>query len=383
MVTLFRIVMIRDQSLKEKHIDGVGSETLYHMLDKKMANLQIDPFFYFKQAQLYDKRLNFLLKNTSYKSVEDLGFLATQKFDEVLAAADISNPLYDTDLRIGREAADKFSAPYRMAMEVIMMNSNCENKEQEKDSKDQEIQEGELNVLCNCIKMEESAICDCIIDNDKQDVLCNCLKCKKGYAEIQKIMRSNPEAALLAEDVFQSYAFLHPTRTRTLRETSMLRVLELGLEPTGLPRTVQKALSSGPRGMDLGILWNKWTRRFRALLKHLDVNANLIVARSMDKNEFFWKGREEFIINIYEERKADRVTVCRWFVSRSTDPEELVDTLLHGGVIKEASRSFLVEVLRKNFSKRIVEMGKHLETSPNAVFLCKLTYTSRRFNLFV
>ena len=88
------IIKMLRKTMKQEQINGLGSEQLYDILDKKMANLEIDPFFYFKQAKLYDERRTFLRENMnvnvifnedlkkdfSYKSEEDLGFMATQKF---------------------------------------------------------------------------------------------------------------------------------------------------------------------------------------------------------------------------------------------------------------------------------------------------------------
>ena len=136
----------------------------------------------------------------------------------------------------------------------------------------------------------------------------------------------------------------------------MLRVLELGLEHT-VPWSVQKTLRSGPRGMDLG-MWDKRIKRLCTVLKYLSV-------------ERPWLADIEGLhkIHYYNERAED-MSMARgvhWFASRSTDPEELVDNFLRTGKCVVDDRPSFVKYLRRFFNLDIV--GKHLETSPNAVFL--------------
>ena len=361
-------------TLKQEQINWLGSEKLFTILDNKLANLEIDPFFYSKQTKIYCERRNFLKEKifTSYRSEEDLGFLATQKFDQVLQEADISN--FETDRSIGTKAVLKFLAPHNIAMAVRKAEEDCENKEKKECSEDQETQEDKQDAPCKCNKEDASTKCDCVLP----DILCYCIKCKTSYDSIQKLVASQPQAGRLAEDLILSSAFLHPLRARTLKGTTMLRVLELGLEQTGLPRSVQKTLRSGPRGLDLGT-WQRRTKRACTVLRHMFVKVRLTLQTSEENNGFFWKGRKEFAMNTYKERTEDTATLVNWFVSRSTDPEELVNVLLQESVIGKKSGFLFVDTLKKAFSKHYVSAIKHLESSPNAVFLCMVTRTSISF----
>ena len=66
-----------------KQVEEVGSEVLYKRLDKKMANLEVDHFFYRKQLKLFRLRYKILGKITRYNMYEK-SYICSQSFDQVL-----------------------------------------------------------------------------------------------------------------------------------------------------------------------------------------------------------------------------------------------------------------------------------------------------------
>ena len=66
-----------------KQVEEVGLEVLYKRLDKKMANLEVDPFFYRKQLKLFRMRYNILGKIIRYNMFEK-SYICSQSFDQVL-----------------------------------------------------------------------------------------------------------------------------------------------------------------------------------------------------------------------------------------------------------------------------------------------------------
>ena len=81
------VVMVPAQTARQQQVSLVGSETLYNRLDKKLADLEVDAFFYNKQCKLFVWRYRFLKENINYRG-EGLSFLSTQCVDQVLKTLD-------------------------------------------------------------------------------------------------------------------------------------------------------------------------------------------------------------------------------------------------------------------------------------------------------
>ena len=184
--------MAEAEEIRQKQVTLVGSETLYKRLDQKLADLEVDPFFYNKQNSLCHWRTQYLrekAKDNYYK----IFLLSTKHFDEAIekhGSPHFVFTMLDSSRSIGREARTKF-----LISRKVLMNS---------------LQEEHKAGPCEC------GSCD--LWNT------NCFRESAPYMEL--IVRSTP--------------------LWSLKNLCMAKVLEQGLPQDCLPVTVQETIKTGP-----------------------------------------------------------------------------------------------------------------------------------------
>ena len=175
----------------------VGTEALYKRLDKKLANLEVDTFFYRKQLGLFHLRTRILRQNTIYDEFE-ISFLSSQRFDRILHELEHHEPLQEiaeTSLELGKKALAKFAGPRVLSSTLLKLQHNT--------------------------------------------MPCNCEDCQTNYKTIWQVLKDVPEAGPLAELAIRS------SLVGSLKNICLARVEELGLEQDSLPFTVRGGLESG------------------------------------------------------------------------------------------------------------------------------------------
>ena len=188
----------RAEKASMKQLKEAGSETLYKRLNQKIADLEVEPFFYKKQLMLFQMRRKILRENTRYNICE-IDFLSTKRFEQVLKELEFNQPgqeITEISIKLGKEAWAKFGAP---------------------------------TILSSCLlKLQHSKI------------PCVCTDCRTNFSTIWQVMNDAPEAGPLAELAIRA------SLIGSLKNLCLAKVLELGLEQDGLPLTLQKTLREGP-----------------------------------------------------------------------------------------------------------------------------------------
>ena len=226
-----------------------GSVTLYERLNRKLANLEVDPFFFKKQLLLFDLRRNFLSKNTRYNHYE-ISFLSIRMFDQILHDLKFHNAsqeISDTSLALGREAMDKFVAP--------LLISNCLLKIQNIKSYNL----NNINAKCQALKL-----------------------CSKVLSDV-------PEVADLAELAIQR------SIVGSLKFICMARVLELGLKQEGLPLSIKNTIEKGPEDLLLRNTGGKAILMLRGLSTCFEPKVIVLNKTEVQGEGFIWKHQITFI----------------------------------------------------------------------------------------
>ena len=197
--------LTRAEEARRKQVEEVGSEALYKRLDKKLALLEVDPFFYRKQMKLYELRYKVLQENSRYNLIEK-SFLITQRFYQVLHELEHHQPSQEIDeisLNAGKEAYYKFSVP---------LNAK--------------------NLLLHFTMLRTRYPASARIASQ--------LTCKSIIKAAWELIRETPGAGPLTE------LAIRVCRVQSLQDVCMARVVELGLEQEGLPLTLRDNLRRGP-----------------------------------------------------------------------------------------------------------------------------------------
>ena len=79
--------MDQGEDTRQQQVAILASKSLYDRLDKKLKDLEVDPFFYNKQCKLFVWRWRVLKENTNL-GVDKLSFLSSQCFDEIVKNLD-------------------------------------------------------------------------------------------------------------------------------------------------------------------------------------------------------------------------------------------------------------------------------------------------------
>ena len=194
--------MFEAKDAREKQVSLVGSETLYNRLDNNLADLEVDPFFYKKQCQLFVWRWRLLDENTNYSS-EEVSFLSSQCFDNVirkLNTPDLSSEMPEIYLSLGREAISKFLIPGILLRRHLKFTLHI----------------------------------------DKEDCLYDCVLDKEAFRLVKQAVRYFPESVAFI-DLAIRYSSI-----RSLKTVCMAKVVELGLAQDCLPLSVQETFKNGP-----------------------------------------------------------------------------------------------------------------------------------------
>ena len=204
-------LLVVAQTFRQQQVTLVGSETLYNRLDKKLKDLEIDPFFYNKQCKLIYRRYFFLKEVKVYGNGDKLTFLSTQCFDKASQKIGLEE-LPEINLSLGLEAATKFMIPE-------MLSGFC------------------------------SLLIESDLHTDKDDGLCECWRCKQYFGIFTNYIRdmdirSYPESIAYTDLAIRSGSI------RSLKTVCMAKVVELGLAQDCLPLSVQENIKNGPELAD-------------------------------------------------------------------------------------------------------------------------------------
>ena len=191
-----------------------GSRDVYRRVDNKLASIEVDPFFYREQKQLFQWRFNFLVNHYLYenmrKHLEKIGILITKKFDQVLENWSLGKQIYninlsEAELQAGKnsfnEATIIFSFPFAVMIFFKMPEKHDSNG-------------------CNCVQCTA-----------RLALLNEIMKTCAGVSLVELVIRGDPR---------------HHLSPVSLKEQGMKKVLELGLEEGCLPLTVKEGMRRGP-----------------------------------------------------------------------------------------------------------------------------------------
>ena len=193
--------MVRAKELRQQQVTLVGSQTLYKRLDRKLADLEVDPFFYIKQCKLFVWRCQFLQEKTNYR-IGEIFFLSARCFDQVLKKLDTTR-IYleerpELNKSIGWEAASKFLTPD--SDKTLMF---------------------QLHI-------------------DKDDGQCECGMCKNIFELFKLRFKQQLESVAFIDLAIQSCSI------RSLKTVCIPRMVELGLAQDCLPQSVRENIKNGP-----------------------------------------------------------------------------------------------------------------------------------------
>ena len=193
----------------QNQIDCVGSKQIYTRVSEKLANLEVDPFFYCQQLDLYNWRHEYITKITNcyigkmYEEEKEV--LVTEQFDKIFEDSfdkSIGLELEDIDQQKCMETASKFYAPSEILHWINEYQDHCSH----------------------------------------EDV---CIVCTKIEAKLRQLIQWMPEAFGLAKLALHGLN-LKTGAPLTLKETTMRKVLELGLPQDCVPATLKKSMERGP-----------------------------------------------------------------------------------------------------------------------------------------
>ena len=195
-------------------VEDMGSEEAYRMADRKLANLEVDPFFYLKQLEIFIFRKRFLfftqvdLKTIIPPEYDNVivAFLATKCFLQVIEATDmIPLKISSTD---GWGAYSKFQIPLQLMNSALDLHY---------------VEDGRP---------------------------CRCPECLTNLAGLTSLITDYPETPVLLERLLMlsPSACLAPA---SLKEQAIRRVLELGLDQDCLPSTLREMMKEGPEPRQL------------------------------------------------------------------------------------------------------------------------------------
>ena len=212
--------MTKAEVIKQTQVRIVASEALHKRLDTKLSNLEVDPFFYKKQNELFFLRVTYLLKNSKFNLDENL-FLSATCFDyalEMLDYPDSSFKMPDSYQSFTPNTTCMFwiSPPYLM-------------KSIHKEHKDGPCE-------CGCGRGCEFG---------------SCYFWKKCVSPI-----TAPYLELIIRN----------TSLWSLKNMCMAKVVELGLDQDCLPLSVQETIKAGP---ELGDMDGRTQRALEVLEKTL------------------------------------------------------------------------------------------------------------------
>ena len=155
-----------------KQIGVVGSKEIYKRVNNKLANLEVDHFFYREQLKLYEWRHDFLRRNNSpiYSLIgpeygRQLAIVITQNFDQVLSdwgPGEFSN-IFDEENN--RKALDNFYAP----LIVIYWLNNMHDQEAAAEP-------------------------------------CQCLQCEENVSKLKPVLHWAPRVVPIVELAMRSYS---------------------------------------------------------------------------------------------------------------------------------------------------------------------------------
>ena len=229
----------RDQGEEEIMIGvkSIGSIAIYQRVNRNLKSLSVDPFFFQEQVKLFIWRYHTLRKNVVHDGKEELAFLATQRFHQVMNPLDIAGPSassttrtpfqsQEMNLKIGQEAVVKFSVPVFIHDFLASLHP------------------------------------------DKLSGQCECPHCKKHLSRLRHALRHFPASVPLAELLIRRSG-RNKLWPESLQEQGMRRVLELGLPQDCLPVSLKKTLEKGPEARRLQGSSERMMERLRYELKEL------------------------------------------------------------------------------------------------------------------
>ena len=236
-----KIGLTRAEEARLKQLKVVGSEALYKRLDQKIADLEVEPFFYKKQLRLFQMRCKILRQNAKNNMFE-ITFLCSQRFDQVLNELEFHQPgqeITEISIALGKKASAKFAFP---------------------------------TILSNTIfKLQ-----DCKRSG-------NCEDCRTNFQTIWQVLTDVPEAGPLAELAIGSSLVV------SLKTVCVARVLELGLEQDSLPLTVQQSVRRGPEPGVLEARGQRAVDMLHRLIKYMEPKI-IVLKKTVVKEESMTPG---------------------------------------------------------------------------------------------
>ena len=203
--------MAEEEETRQFQVTLVGSEILYKRLDQKLADLEVDSFFYDKQRSLIQWRTEYL-REKAKDNYDKIFFLSTKHFDEAVERHGSPDFVFDVPgyRSVGREARTKF----------LISQSH----------------------LMSCLHKEHT------------DGPCECGSCDWWNSNVFR------ESAPFMDLIVRS------TPLWSLKNLCMAKVLEQGLPQDCLPVTVQETIKTGP---ELGEVEKRALDMLERILKNL------------------------------------------------------------------------------------------------------------------
>ena len=243
---------VREQ--QQKQLEFINcSEAIFKRVDRKLAKLEVDKFFYQEQQQLYCFRRNFLDATRYYGSSyyrKESEFLVTQMFDEYLEVMEQFEVAYDPP---------ENTPPGHVVYLVPTRSRTSPYAVMDPD-------------LCkeSAAKFYVPALTVHYLDQlhrDNEDGACMCYNCQLIlFNKVKPRLRWIPEAAELAEFLIHVIYCVSPP---SLKELCLKRVLELELEQESLPETLRETMRRGPEPRELSAKGEVMVRRLKKMVKQL------------------------------------------------------------------------------------------------------------------
>lgn len=214
---------------RQTQVDYLGSEAVYKRVNGKLANLEVDPFFYWEQIKLYNWRFEYIigkvLNTNVYRPSGEIGFVITQSFDQYLKNGTVPEEVsLESRLTLAKQAWVMFRGPFTVTSMLLALEMDPTNTIH-------------INMLKNIL-----AAFPHISSN------------------VKLAIQSNPERYDFAKRSHQA---------RSLGDSCMRRVLELELVQDGLPLTLQEGLERGPGSGKLQQMEERMMERLETMLQEV------------------------------------------------------------------------------------------------------------------
>ena len=308
--------LTRAEEARRKQVEEVGSEALYKRLDKKLALLEVDPFFYRKQMKMFELRYKVLQENTRYNQLE-ISFLVTQRFDQVLHELEHHQPsqeIHEISLNTGKEAEYKFSAPQK-AKDLLVNLHHEENK-----------------------------------------TVCKCKDCKVSIQAAWEVIRDTPEAGPLTE------LAIRVCRVQSLQDVCLARVVELGLQQDDLPLTLRDSLRRGP-GLATDGKGERAVEVLQKVVKDLEPKIQVIKQVVLDtKTWLVCLLKSSKIISYNTIILEIRLSKLSKIVTEEEYLEKSAEILME---LKYDGCSCVDEYYRETIKKKLLDLASQMTNNPN------------------